>query len=60
MEAIEITPKEEKPKEAKKRMTQAIKGRCMHLRNNGLSTKAIADTVGFSEAAVDAAIKVGK
>ena len=45
---------------AKKRVTQAIKERIIHLKNNGLNTKAIADTVGFSEAAVTAAIKVGK
>ena len=46
--------------ETKKRVTQAIKERIIHLKNNGLNTKAIADTVGFSEAAVTAAIKVGK
>jgi len=46
--------------EAKKRVTQAIKERIIHLKNNGLNTKAIAGTVGFSEAAVTAAIKVGK
>lgn len=44
----------------KKRITQAIKERIIHLKNNGLNTKAIASTVGFSEAAVTAAIKVGK
>ena len=31
-----------------------------YLKNNGLNLKAIAATVGFSEAAVDAAIKLGK
>jgi len=44
----------------KKRITQAIKERIIHLKNNGLNTQAIAKTVGFSEAAVSAAIKVGK
>ena len=46
--------------ETTKRVTQTIKERIIHLKNNGLNTKAIADTVGFSEAAVTAAIKVGK
>ena len=50
----------EPTEEAKKRVTQTIKERIIHLKNNGLNTKAIADTVGFSEAAVTAAIKVGK
>lgn len=45
---------------ARKRITQAIKERIIHLKNNGLNTQAIARTVDFSEAAVTAAIKVGK
>ena len=46
--------------ETKKRITQTIKERIIHLKNNGLNTQAIAKTVDFSEAAVTAAIKVGK
>ena len=44
----------------KKRITQVIKERIIMLSSNGLNAKAIAKTVGFSEAAVTAAIKVGK
>ena len=44
----------------KKRITQAVRERIIHLKRNGLNTQAIAKTVGHSEAAVMAAIKVGK
>lgn len=50
----------EQKTEPTKRITQAIKERIIHLKNNGLNTQAIAQTVDFSEAAVTAAIKVGK
>lgn len=50
----------EEPTETRKRITQVIKERIIMLSSNGLNTKAIANTVGFSEAAVTAAIKVGK
>lgn len=59
-QGAELTNTEPTEEAAKKRVTQAIKERIIHLKNNGLNTKAIADTVGFSEAAVTAAIKVGK
>lgn len=52
-EALEPT-KAEEPK--KKRMTDAIKTRCAHLRHNGLNDKAIAQTVGFDELAVTKAL----
>ena len=46
--------------DTKKRITQAVRERIIHLKNNGLNIKAIAATVDFSEVAVAAAIKVGK
>lgn len=51
---------EEVKSEPKKRITQAIRDRIFMLRNNGLDESAIAHTIGFSESAVLAAIKVGR
>lgn len=48
---------EEKPK---KRITQAIRVRILNLHSNGLNLNALSETFGFSEAAIEAVIKVGK
>ena len=50
--ALEPTKVEKVEEPKKKRMTDAIKTRCAHLKHNGLDDKAIAETVGFDESAV--------
>lgn len=44
----------------KKRITSEVKVRIHYLKCNGLNSAAIAKTVGHSEAAVTACLKVGK
>ena len=51
---------ESQDKSPKKRITQSIRDRIFMLRNNGLDESAIAHTIGFSESAVLAAIKIGR
>lgn len=56
----ELTATVEIKQEPKKRMTQAIRVRVLNLHNNGLNLKALSETFGFSEAAIEAAIKTAK
>jgi hypothetical protein len=54
--ALEDTKAEKVEEPKKKRMTDAIKVRCAHLKHNGLNDKAIAETVGFDESIVTKAL----
>lgn len=58
IQEIEETPKDATVAKTgpKKRMTQAVKDRCKHLRNNGLHNKAIAATVGLDVKLVEKAL----